>query len=332
MTTSLLEVRDLRTVFHTREAVIHAVNSVSFDLRQGEILGVVGESGSGKSVTMMSLLDLLPVPPAEIAGGRVMFDGRMLLDMQPEELRRIRGREIGFVFQNPMASLNPVFSVGFQLMEPLRRHLGLSRRAARARAAELLELVGIPDAERRLSDYPHQFSGGMCQRAMIAIALSCTPRILIADEPTTALDVTVQSQILELIETLRRKLGMAVIWITHDLGVVAEIADRVLVMYAGQIVEQARVEDLFTHPRHPYTRALLRTIPTTRDDVPARLRTIPGQTPTLVAGLVECPFRPRCEEAFARCRQEVPRRVACTDTHDAACFLVYGPGADAPAL
>ena len=281
---------------------------------------------------MMSLLDLLPVPPAEIAGGRVMFDGRMLLGMRPEELRRIRGREIGFVFQNPMTSLNPVFSVGFQLMEPLRRHLGLSRRAARARAVELLEVVGIPDAERRLSDYPHQFSGGMCQRAMIAIALSCRPRILIADEPTTALDVTIQSQILELIETLRRKIGMAVIWITHDLGVVAEIAERVLVMYAGQIVEHARVEDLFTRPRHPYTRALLRTIPTTHGDVPARLRTIPGQTPTLVADLVECPFRPRCEDAFARCRREVPQRIACTDTHDAACFLVYGSGADAPAL
>ena len=328
MPTSLLEVRDLRTVFHTREAVVHAVNSVSFDLRQGEILGVVGESGSGKSVTMMSLLGLLPSPPAEITGGRVMFDGRTLLGMQPGELRRTCGREIGFVFQNPTTSLNPVFSVGFQLMEPLRRHLGLSRRAARARAVELLELVGIPDAGHRLSDYPHQFSGGMCQRVMIAIALSCTPRILIADEPTTALDVTIQSQILELIENLRHKLGMAVIWITHDLGVIAEIADRVLVMYAGQIVEHAPAGDLFARPRHPYTRALLRTMPATSDDGPARLRTIPGQTPTLIADPVECPFRPRCEEAFARCRQEVPRRMACTDTHDAACFLAYRPGAD----
>ena len=257
----VLDVRGLKTVFRIRAGEVHAVNEVSFHLAPGELLGVVGESGSGKSVTMMSLLGLLPSPPAEIRAGSVMFDGQDLLKIDANTMRGIRGGKIGFVFQDPMTSLNPVFQVGFQIMEPLRKHLGLSKSAARKRAQELLELVGIPAAADRLADYPHQFSGGMRQRVMIAIALACNPKVLIADEPTTALDVTIQAQILELMKELRAKLGMAVIWITHDLGVIAGIADRVMVMYGGQIVEHAGVRDLFRNPQHPYTTALLTTVP-----------------------------------------------------------------------
>ena len=247
----VLDVKGLRTVFRTRSGEVHAVNDVSFSVAPGELLGVVGESGSGKSVTMMSLIGLLPSPPAEVLGGRVMFEGQDLLKVDGETLRRVRGGKIGFVFQDPMTSLNPVFTVGSQIMEPLRVHMGMDRRAARARARDLLEMVGIPDADRRLEDYPHQFSGGMRQRVMIAIALACEPRLLIADEPTTALDVIIQAQILELMGELRQRLGMAVIWITHDLGVIAGIADRVMVMYGGQVVEEAAVETLFGDPRAP---------------------------------------------------------------------------------
>jgi len=235
----ILEVTDLKTVFGTRDGAVHAVNGVSFHLREGELLGIVGESGSGKSVTMMSLLKLVPMPPAEITSGRVMFSARDLLSLSPGELRKVRGGEIGFIFQDPMTSLNPVFTVGFQLMEPLRKHMGLSKAEAREKAASLLALVGIPSPADRLDDFPHQFSGGMRQRVMIAIALACDPKLLIADEPTTALDVTIQAQILELVRDLRRELGMSMIWITHDLGVVAGIADRVAVMYGGLIVEHA---------------------------------------------------------------------------------------------
>ena len=260
----ILEVDDLRTVFGTRDGAVHAVNGVSFHLREGELLGIVGESGSGKSVTMMSLLKLLPMPPAEITSGRVMFEGRDLLKLSPSELRDVRGGAIGFIFQDPMTSLNPVFTVGYQLMEPLREHLNLTKAEARQRAAALLDLVGIPSPDDRLDDYPHQFSGGMRQRVMIAIALACDPRLLIADEPTTALDVTIQAQILEIVRKLRQELGMAMIWITHDLGVVAGIADRVIVMYGGQIVEHAAVQDLYANPKHPYTKALLETLPSLR--------------------------------------------------------------------
>ena len=322
MAGNLLEVRELRTVFHGRERTIHAVNSVSFDLREGEILGIVGESGSGKSVTMMSLLGLLPTPPAEIAGGSVEFDGRNLLTMETARLREICGREIGFVFQNPMTSLNPVLSIGYQLMEPMRHHLGLSRRAARTRAIELLELVGIPDAERRLRDHPHQFSGGMCQRVMIAMALSCNPRVLIADEPTTALDVTIQAQLLELVRDIKQRFGTAIVWISHDLGVIAEIADRVLVMYGGRIVEQAPAGELFRHPGHPYTRALLETVPAAHAAGRGRLTTIPGQAPTLVETPRQCSFAPRCAKVFARCREEAPRLFSISGGHESACFLI----------
>ncbi len=320
----VLDVRGLKAVFRTRAGEVHAVNTVSFSLRRGELLGVVGESGSGKSVTMMSLLGLLPSPPAEVRGGQVMLGDRDLLKLSPEELRGVRGAKVGFVFQDPMTSLNPVFTIGMQIMEPLREHLKLDHAAAEARAAELLELVGIPDAKARLSSYPHQFSGGMRQRVMIAIALACDPDVLIADEPTTALDVTIQAQILELVKHLRQKLGMAIIWITHDLGVIAGIADRVMVMYGGQVVEQAAVGDLFRNPQHPYTRALLQTIPRLSGPRDARLKVIEGQPPILMAEPEACPFRARCEHRFDRCDRENPRRrpvdgAPVGQGHDVAC-------------
>jgi peptide/nickel transport system ATP-binding protein/oligopeptide transport system ATP-binding protein len=320
----VLDVRGLKTVFRTRGGEVHAVNSVSFHLDPGELLGVVGESGSGKSVTMMSLIGLLPSPPADVREGQVLLDGRDLLKVSVEELRNVRGAKIGFVFQDPMTSLNPVFTVGNQIMEPLIRHMGMTKKQARTRAAELLALVGIPDAEKRLSAYPHQFSGGMRQRVMIAIALACDPDVLIADEPTTALDVTIQAQILELVKDLRQKLGMAIVWITHDLGVIAGIADRVMVMYGGQVVEQAPVKELFANPRHPYTRALLKTIPSLTGEREARLQVIEGQPPILAGAPTSCPFRARCPNAFARCETENPQRRAIDDKpvgrgHDVAC-------------
>ncbi len=321
---TILDVANLKTVFNTRDGMVHAVNDVSFSLKAGELLGIVGESGSGKSVTMMSLLKLLPSPPAEITDGEIRFDGRELREISDDELRKVRGGEIGFIFQDPMTSLNPVFTVGFQIMEPLRLHMGLNKKDARIRAAELLELVGIPDAAPRLRDYPHQFSGGMRQRVMIAIALACDPKVLIADEPTTALDVTIQAQILELIKELRHKLGMAIIWITHDLGVVAEIADRVAVMYAGQIVEHAQVSELFSNPLHPYTRALLETLPRMGGERAQRLRSIDGQPPNLDHEPVSCEFAPRCKHVMSRCTQENPKRIAVSKDHDVACWWTPG--------
>lgn len=326
---TILEVANLKTVFNTRDGMVHAVNHVDFSLAPGELLGIVGESGSGKSVTMMSLLKLLPMPPAEISDGEIIFDGRDIRAMSDEELRKVRGGEIGFIFQDPMTSLNPVFTVGFQIMEPLRVHLGMKKKAARVRAAELLELVGIPDADARLKDFPHQFSGGMRQRVMIAIALACDPKVLIADEPTTALDVTIQAQILELIKELRQKLGMAIIWITHDLGVIAEIADRVAVMYAGQIVEHAEVEELFKNPQHPYTRALLETLPDMSGERAERLRSIEGQPPALSKAPSHCEFAPRCGHAFDRCLKENPSRRDVSSDHDVACWWDASTGGPA---
>ncbi len=322
----VLDVRGLQTVFRIRGGEVHAVNSISFHLDAGELLGVVGESGSGKSVAMMSLVGLLPQPPAEIRAGEVMLGATDLRRLGARGLNAVRGRRIGFVFQDPMTSLNPVLTVGDQIREPLRRHLGMGRAAAQARAAELLDLVGIPDARRRLADHPHQFSGGMRQRAMIAMALACEPEVLIADEPTTALDVTIQAQILELVRDLRRRLGMAIIWITHDLGVIAGIADRVMVMYAGQVVEQGPVRALFADPRHPYTRALLATVPPLSGPRPARLRAIEGQPPILTAPPAACAFAPRCPHAFDRCRRENPARRALDAAapgrgHDVACHF-----------
>ena len=320
----VLEVHDLRTIFGTRDAAVHAVNGVSFHVREGELLGVVGESGSGKSVTMMSLLRLLPMPPAEIVSGRVMFEGQDLRLLDDEALRHVRGGRIGFVFQDPMTSLNPVFTVGFQLIEPLREHLGLSKQEARQRAADLLALVGIPNAAERLNDYPHQFSGGMRQRVMIAMALACDPKLLIADEPTTALDVTIQAQIIDIVKDLRRKLGMAVVWITHDLGVVAGIADRVVVMYGGQIVETARVNALYDNPTHPYTKALLGTMPSLDGARSEKLSTIPGQPPLLTEPPRSCPFAARCPAVHDRCHQANPPLVSIAEGHDVACWLVGG--------
>ena len=316
----VLQVNQLSTRFKTRTGDVHAVNSVSFELQAGELLGVVGESGSGKSVTMMSLLGLLPSPPAVVNGVSVMFDGVDLLRCSPEQLRKIRGARIGFIFQDPMTSLNPVFNVGFQIMEPLRKHMGMDKEGARKRAQELLELVGIPDPERRLNDYPHQFSGGMRQRVMIAIALACDPKVLIADEPTTALDVTIQAQILELVRELRHKLGMAIVWITHDLGVIAGIADRAMVLYGGQIVEMAPVGELFGHPQHPYTRALLKTVPRMKGVRAPKLEVIEGQPPILKATPSACTFRARCSVAFERCARENPLRRVVGPGHDIACF------------
>lgn len=320
----VLDVRGLKTVFQTRGGEVHAVNSVSFHLERGELLGVVGESGSGKSVTMMSLVGLLPSPPADVRAGTVMLGARDLLKISPAELQAVRGAKVGFVFQDPMTSLNPVFTVGMQIMEPLRRHMGMTKPQAEARAVELLELVGISDAKKRLKAYPHQFSGGMRQRVMIAIALACDPDVLIADEPTTALDVTIQAQILELVKELRRKLGMAIIWITHDLGVIAGIADRVMVMYGGQVVEQAPVKELFGNPQHPYTRALLKTIPSLTGERADRLQVIEGQPPIMTAAPTACPFRDRCANAFDRCARENPQRRAIDGRevgrgHDVAC-------------
>ena len=325
----VLDVRGLETVFRTRGGNVHAVNAVSFDLKPGELLGVVGESGSGKSVTMMSLLGLLPSPPAEVRAGQVIYDGVDLLKSSDAHLRDVRGAGIGFIFQDPMTSLNPVFTVGYQICEPLRRHMGMGKAQAWARAGALLDLVGIPDATRRLKDYPHQFSGGMRQRVMIAIALACDPKVLIADEPTTALDVTIQAQIIELIRDLRHKLGMAIVWITHDLGVIAGIADRVMVMYGGQIVEQGPVREVFHHPRHPYTRALLKTVPSVRGPRVAKLNVIEGQPPILMAVPTACPFRSRCPEAFDRCAVENPQRRAVGPGHDAACHRDLGDEGDA---
>jgi len=314
----VVEVTNLKTVFHTHAGDVHAVNGVSFSLQEGELLGVVGESGSGKSVTMMSLLQLLPESVADIVSGEVRFDGQDLLRLDARSLREIRGKRIGFIFQDPMTSLNPVFTVGFQIMEPLRKHLGMDRKTARRRARQLLETVGIPSADERMNDFPHQFSGGMRQRVMIAIALACEPKLLIADEPTTALDVTVQAQILELVRDLRHELGMAIIWITHDLGVVAGIADRVAVMYAGLIVEVASARSLYTKPQHPYTRALLQTLPDWGEERNDRLFSIRGQPPNLDAHPSSCPFAPRCDFVSDQCLQENPKLTARTENHQDA--------------
>ncbi len=304
---TLLEVEDLRTRFHTAEGTVYAVNGISFHLQEGETLAVVGESGCGKSVSMMSILGLIPVPPGEIASGRAQYRGRDLLKMTDSELEHVRGKEIAMIFQDPMTSLNPVLTIGTQLTESLIRHMNMQPDRAAARAVELLEWVGIPDAARRLGDYPHQFSGGMRQRVMIAMALACSPSLLIADEPTTALDVTIQAQIVELVRRVQDELAMAIIWITHDLGVVAGLANRVVVMYAGYIVEEADVDSLYENPRHPYTVALLGALPRVDKRRDRRLKSISGAPPNLLVEPHGCPFAPRCEFALDRCRQEMPR-------------------------
>lgn len=324
---SVLEVKGLKTRFHTQDGIVHAVNGVSFDLKEGELLGIVGESGCGKSVTVMSLLKLIPMPPGEIVEGKAIFNGRDLLSMEPDEIRSVRGQRIGFVFQDPMTSLNPVLTIGHQIMEPLQAHLGMSKEEAQERAAQLLDFIGIPMAKTRLSDYPHQFSGGMRQRVMIAIALSCTPQILIADEPTTALDVTIQAQIIDLVKKLRKELGMSIIWITHDLGVIAGIADRVMVMYSGFIVEKASVKDLYSTPKHPYTQGLLKSLPRLGERMEERLTNIQGQPPNLLNEPISCPFAPRCPYTFERCLEENPALLPVNENHEAACWWDTEKGA-----
>jgi len=317
----LLEVSDLRTRFHTPEGTIFAVNGISFRLYEGETVAIVGESGCGKSVSMMSLLKLIPVPPGEIYSGNVKYRGKDILQKPEEEMEQIRGREIGMVFQDPMTSLNPVLTIGRQLTEPLRTHLGMERDMANRRAIELLQMVGISDPERHLQDYPHQFSGGMRQRVMIAMALACAPSLLIADEPTTALDVTIQAQIVELITKMRDALQMAIIWVTHDLGVVAGMADRVIVMYAGYIVEEAAVDDLYDNPSHPYTIALLEALPRVDRRRESRLKSISGSPPNLLVEPHGCPFAPRCEFVIERCRVENPALENIAQGHSIACWV-----------
>ena len=319
MSAPLLEVRDLFTQFHTDDGVVRAVDGVSFDVAAGETVAVVGESGSGKSVTALSILRLVPEPPGRIAGGSIRFRGAELLELPAAGMRAIRGREISMVFQEPMTSLNPVFPCGEQIAEAVRVHEGASRAAARARAIEMLRKVGVPSPEQRADEYPHQLSGGMRQRVMIAMALACRPALLIADEPTTALDVTVQAQILELLERLQEELGMAVLLVTHDLGVVAETADRVVVMYAGQVVETATVEDLFQAPRHPYTAGLLASRPRLGERH-ERLRVIPGSVPDPLDPPSGCRFHPRCPCAIERCVVEMPALEEIRPGHRARCL------------
>src|SRR5512134_154885 len=278
----ILDVQGLETTFKTPDGVVHALNGISFGLAEGETLGVVGESGCGKSVTMLSVLGLIASPPGKVEAGKAIFSGQDLLKMSKEEIRHVRGAQIAMIFQDPMTSLNPVLTIGKQLEEPLMLHIGMTKSQARDRAAELLAMVGIPNAKDRLNDYPHQYSGGMRQRVMIAMALSCSPQILIADEPTTALDVTIQAQIVELVKRLRDELGMAIIWITHDLGVVAGLAQRVIVMYAGCIVEEAPVRELYENPRHPYTLGLLGSLPRLDAERPTKLQSIEGLPPDLI--------------------------------------------------
>jgi oligopeptide transport system ATP-binding protein len=317
----ILEVRDLVTRFYTPEGVVHAVNGMSFNLDEGETLGIVGESGCGKTVSALSILRLIPDPPGKVERGEAVFLGKDLLQIPIDELRHVRGKQIGMIFQDPMTSLNPVMTIERQVAEPMIEHLGMSRREARERIIELLYMVGIPDPAARLEDYPHQFSGGMRQRAMIAMALSCDPKILIADEPTTALDVTIQAQIIDLVNQLQEKLGMAIIWITHDLGVVARLADRVVVMYSGYPVESASVGDVYGNPRHPYSISLLQSLPRIDKVRVDRLANIEGRPPDLFEEPEFCPFAPRCPFVQNRCREENPSMRSVGERHSAACWF-----------
>jgi len=317
----ILDVQGLETTFRTPDGVVHAVNGVSFGLAEGETLGVVGESGCGKSVTMLSILGLIQSPPGNVKAGKAIFAKQDLLKISKEELRKVRGAQISMIFQDPMTSLNPVLTVGRQITEMLELHLGMTKEQARTRAAELLTMVGIPNAKDRLNDYPHQYSGGMRQRVMIAMALSCSPQILIADEPTTALDVTIQAQITDLVKRLRDELGMAIIWITHDLGVVAGLAQRVLVMYGGFIIEESPVNDLYVNPEHPYTIGLLGSLPRVDEKERTKLFSIEGQPPVLYQKPEACPFAPRCKWALEHCWNEMPPLMEVGPEHRAACWV-----------
>ena len=324
MTDRLLSIEELSVAFHTPEGTARAVDRVSFDLNKGETIGLVGESGCGKSVTSLSILGLIPSPPGAIDSGRIRFEGRNLLELDPEALRGLRGRDIAMIFQEPMTSLNPVLAIGRQVAEPLMVHRGLGREAALDQAAEWLDRVRIPAARRRLADYPHQLSGGMRQRVMIAMAMVCRPKLLIADEPTTALDVSIQAQILALMLELKNEMGMALLLITHNLGVVAQMASRVVVMYAGQVVEEARTVDLFDRPFHPYTQGLLRSMPrlgARPGGGRRRLNEIPGMVPAITETMAGCRFAPRCPHAFDRCRADAAELFAVRDGQRARCWL-----------
>ncbi len=317
---ALLSVKDLQTHFFTEEGVVRAVDGVSYEIEEGETLGLVGESGCGKSVSALSILRLIPNPPGKIVGGQILFEGQDLLKMDEDEIRHIRGNRIAMVFQEPMTSLNPVLTIGRQLTEALELHLKMDRSAANRRAVELLEMVGIPEAASRLNDYPHQFSGGMRQRVMIAMALSCNPKLLLADEPTTALDVTIQAQILEIMARLSKELGTAVIIITHNLGVVARYADRVNVMYAGRVVETATAKELYANPRHPYTLGLLRSVPRLDETRKEKLEPIEGLPPDLAHMPPGCAFYARCRFHVDRCLNERPDLMLVGERHMAACW------------
>lgn len=322
----LLEVRDLKTYFTTRDGVVKAVDGVSFDLNEGSTLAIVGESGSGKSVTALSLMRLIPEPPGKIVSGEIVLKGESVLELKDEQVRALRGDRIAMIFQDPMTSLNPVFRVGYQIAEALRLHRAMDRKQAHARAVEMLDLVGIPNPEDRAKDYPHQFSGGMRQRAMIAMALACDPDILIADEPTTALDVTIQAQILELMIEMQQRTGAAIIVITHDLGVVADMADDVMVMYAGRQVEYGPADQVFYNPRHPYTWGLLDSLPRHDIDEKGQLNPIEGQPPSLIDIPSGCAFHPRCPYAREICRTRVPELVEVEPGHSAACHFAGDAG------
>jgi len=322
--TTLMEVKGLKTRFFTQDGVVNAVNGISYHVDEGETLGLVGESGCGKSVSVLSVMRLIPTPPGRIVGGEVWFEGRDLLKVDKEEIRSVRGNKIAMIFQDPMTSLNPVLTIGQQVSEALQLHMGMNKDQARQRSIELLEMVNIPLAADRIDDYPHQFSGGMRQRAMIAMALSCNPQLLIADEPTTALDVTIQAQIIDLVKKLRDEIGMSIVWITHDLGIIAGLADRVVVMYAGYIIESASCKEVYSDPRHPYTLGLLGSIPRLDEERKETLTPIEGLPPDLIGMTPSCPFAPRCrfqkELDLQQCLEEMPPLEPVGPGHKIACW------------
>jgi oligopeptide transport system ATP-binding protein len=323
--TALIKVQDLKTRFFTQDGVVHAVNGISYHVDEGETLAIVGESGCGKSVSVLSVMRLIPTPPGKIVGGEVWFEGRDLLKVDQEEIRSVRGNKIAMIFQDPMTSLNPVLTIGQQVGEALQLHMGMNKEQAKQRSIELLEMVNIPEAIDRIGDYPHQFSGGMRQRVMIAMALSCNPQLLIADEPTTALDVTIQAQIIDLVKKLRDEIGMSIVWITHDLGVVAGLADRMVVMYAGYIIESANCKDVYSDTRHPYTLGLLGSIPRLDVEHKEKLTPIEGLPPDLIGLAPSCPFAPRCrfqkELELQRCLEEMPPLEPVGPGHKIACWV-----------